>query len=160
MGYFIVSPALDHPPLFTLTIGALAKLTNPHRIVQRTREGNLVTIWDVNLARARLFMLPLFAAAFWLLFFITRAAFPPGVTLLTVFIYAFMSHAAAQGRLILADNLSTVWLLASVYFVQSWSLGRRSYAAMATGVILTTAAAILTKGPASSQGPVLIAYYL
>jgi hypothetical protein len=158
MGYFIVAPALDHPPLFTLTIGALAKLTNPHRIVQLTRERNLVTIWDVDLARARLFMLPLFAASFWLLFAIVRPVFPPATTLLTLFIYGFMSHAVTQGRLILADNLSTVWLLASVYFLQSWQLGRRSYRVMAAGVILTTAAAILTKVPAACQVPVLIAY--
>jgi hypothetical protein len=160
MGYFMASPALDHPPLFTLTVGALAKLTGPVRIVQRTEHGNFLTIWDVNLARARLLMLPLFAASFWLLFAISRAAFPPAVTLLTLVIYGFMSHAVAQGRLVLADNLATVWLLASVWVVQRWHLGQTSYSRMATGVILTTAAAILTKVPAACQVPVVMAYFL
>lgn len=155
-GFVMVSPAFDHPPLFTLLAGAAAKMTSPQRLVQQASDGRLMVLWDVNLARARLMMLPVFAAAFWLLFAVTRQAFGGPTALLTVLIYGFMSHSAAHGRLILADNLSVVWLLASVWAVQSWNHDKISRRTMAITVILTTAAALLTKVPAVCQVPVLI----
>jgi len=157
MGYVMVSPSYDHPPLFTLLSGAAAKLTNPLRLDQPTQFGTIITIWDVDLHKARWMMMPIFAATFWFLYGLAKTAFTPGVALLTIFFYGFMSHAAAQGRLILADNLAALILVASAWAIQRWLSGRASHRSMAGWTIGLTAAAILTKIPAACQVPALIA---
>lgn len=157
MGYVIVSPAFDHPPLFTLLVGAAAHLFHPIRLDQVMQDGRKVTIWNIDLHEARWMMVPLFIAAFWLLYGVTRSAFTPDVALFTILFYGFMSHAVTQGRLILADNLSTVLLLANVFVIQQWLSGKISHRAMAGLTITLTAAAVLTKVPAICHAPALIA---
>lgn len=156
-GYYMVRPVFDHPPLFQLLSGGAAWFTNPEKIVQQTPEGNRLVVWDVNLSRARWMMIPLFIASFWLLYGIASLAFGPGAAVLTVLFYGLMSHAVAQGRLIMADNLSTMLLLAGVWSIQAWHCGKLSRRWMAALVMATTAGAVLTKVPAWCQVPALIA---
>ena len=155
-GYNIVRPYLDHPPLFTVLVGAFARLTSPQRIETHDK-GNTITIWDVDLHRTRWMMIPIFVVNFWLLFSLAGMAFSPRAALVTVLFYGFMSHAVAHGRLIVADNLSGMLLLANVWAIQSWLSGRSSHGRMALLTVILTAAATLTKIPAWCQVPALIA---
>ncbi len=157
--YRIVAPYLDHPPLFTALVGAGAKLTGPRRM-ETVDNGKVFTVWDVNLHRARLMMIPVFIASFWLLFSLTATAFSPPVALVTVLFYGFMSHAVAHGRLIMADNLSAMLLLANAWAVQRWLAGLMSQRRMAILTVTFTAAAILTKIPAWCHVPAMIAVLL
>jgi len=159
-GYFMVSPSFDHPPLFTLTLGALARLTSPERLPQYTSKNIPVNLWRLDLGKIRLFMMPMFCACFWLLFSIVNSALGPATALLTVFIYGFMSFAVAQSRLVISDNLTAVWLLASTWAAWHWIKGSISTSKMRWTIVLTTAAALLTKLPALCQVPVLIAIFV
>lgn len=159
-GYVMVSPALDHPPLFSLYAGAMAQLTNPERLVSKSPLGHFLVIWDVNLHLARWMMVPIFVATFWLLFAVARRGFGDGIALLTVLIYGLMSHAVAHGRLILADNLSAVWLLLGVWAVMAELQGAVSTKKMRVLVVVSTALALLTKVPAVCQVPVLMALFI
>ncbi len=159
-GYIIVAPYLDHPPLFTLLSGGFAKFTGPQRIDQITPEGNPVTIWDVDLARARWLMIGIFAVTFWILYGLARLTWPPPVALLTVLFYGFMSHAVAHGRLILADNLSALVLVANAFVIQRWLTGRGTRRQMIGWTISLTAAAVLTKIPAWCHIPAMIALFV
>jgi hypothetical protein len=157
--YGIVSPAFDHPPLFSLLAGAFARLTNPSRLDTKAPEGTTITVWDVDLHRARWLMVLLFAGTFWFLFGLARSAFPPGVALLTILFYGFMSHAVAHGRLIVSDNLSTLFLVANAWAIQRWLAGRMSQYQMAVWTIALTALAVITKIPAWCQVPALITVF-
>lgn len=156
-GYMIVSPYLDHPPLFTLLAGGWARMTGPVKIEQQSPEGNLVTVWDVDLSKARLLMLVLFSGTFWFLFSLVRSACGAPAALLTVLFYGFMSHAVAMGRLVLADNLSALLLVANAWAVQRWLAGDMRRGAMMAWTMTLTAAAVLTKIPAWCHVPAMVA---
>lgn len=155
-GYRLADPYMDHPPLFGLMSGTFAQLCGARAIKQDTESGKPIIVWDVNLGRARLLMVAIFAATFWLLLSLTRNAYTPAVALITALFYAFMSHAVAHGRLIMADNFTALLLVAAAWCIQRWISARTSERKMGITVATLTAGAILTKIPAWCIVPALM----
>ncbi|MCL5270750.1 MAG: hypothetical protein M1457_09440 [bacterium] len=149
--YFLVRPALDHPPLFSLVAGAWARLVGaavPHSPVPGP--GGL-TYWNVNLARARTLTLVLYAATFFCLLALARHAFSFEAAFVGLLLYSFTMHIVAHGRLLVSENLTTPLFLASLVAVQRYTNGRMSRGVFAAVTITAVAAALLCKLVAVSQ---------
>jgi len=157
--YDIISPTFDHPPLFTLLTGAFAHLADPQEISSPGKDGHTVTIWDVNLARARLMMVGLFVITYWLLFDLVCIGIGPAVALLTVLFYGFMSHAVAHGRLIVPDNLLALLLVAAAWVFQRWQAGRSTTGRMGWAMAVLMLLCTLTKIPGWCMLPAMMAAF-
>jgi hypothetical protein len=158
--YCMVTPALDHPPLFSLGAGSFARATGAHRIPVPQPDGTSYVLWDVDLGRARLLSLILFCATFLLLFEVCRHAFSFDVAAITLCFYGAIAHIVVHNRLLVTENLTTPLFLLNIYYLQRYVAGKSSETAFAAVSILATAAALLSKVVAVSQAPAIIVLLL
>lgn len=154
--YNIVRPCLDHPPLFGLAAGAFARLARAVQPAELSLRIDGVDVPTVNIARARLFTLLLFAATFLLLFTLAREAFSFQTACLTVLFYGFIAHVVCHNRLLVSENLTTPLFLAGLCVTQRYLAGRCSRRTFGTLAVFTTAAALLCKVVAVAQAGAVV----
>ena len=125
--YRLVSPVLDHPPLFGLIPGFFHSLKNS---------------WDQvpSVKLVRLPMILIGTLNVWLLYLVAQKVFKEKkVAQLAAAIYAFAPTFVFSSRLVVAENLLVTWMLLVIYLIKS-PLKRRSLF-----LILVSVAAIFTK---------------
>jgi len=126
-GYRLVSPVLDHPPLFGLIPGFFHSLKSS---------------WD-QIPSIKLIRFPMiFVGTFniWLLYLVAQKIFKEKkIVYLAILIYAIMPTFVLSSRLVVAENLLTSWMLLSIYLIKSQFKFKNLF------LILVSIAAILTK---------------
>jgi 4-amino-4-deoxy-L-arabinose transferase-like glycosyltransferase len=152
----ILTPALDHPPLYSLLAGIAAKWSGARPFQMTTDRGQTVRLWDVDLSRARRLSLILFVLTFLMFYDLAARRCGHRVALLALLIYGVAAHCVLHGRLLVTETLSTPILLASLCAWERRRIGRWNEAAFACCAIVLTAAALLTKLVAVCQAAVLV----
>jgi 4-amino-4-deoxy-L-arabinose transferase-like glycosyltransferase len=152
----IVRPAFDHPPLFSLLAGGFAALTGAEPVRAVTHLGHELTLWRIDLRRARLLPVLLFALSFLLLYDLAARHCGQRVALLALLLYATIDHIVLHSRLVVTEALSTPLLLGSLCAWDRYRLGRWGMRRYAVCTVLGTAAALLTKLVAASQAAPLV----
>ena len=155
----IREPALDHPPFFSVLVGSFARLWGVSRLPFQFRDGRESWVWEVDLGRTRLIMLPLYVVAFLCLFELARRSWSFGPAIVTVLLYGTIGHIVLHNRLLLTENLTIPLLLFNLVVVHRYLAGRTSSRVMATTTILCIAAAMLSKLIACAQAGA-VAYLL
>lgn len=125
--YRLVSPALDHPPLFGLIPGSFQSMKNN---------------WDQvpSIKLIRFPMVILGAINVWLLYFVAQKIFRDKNTAhLVALIYATIPTFVFGSRLVVAENLLITWMLITIYLIKSKLKHQNKL------LILISVAAILTK---------------
>ena len=159
--FSLVTPALDHPPLFSLAAGLFARLTGaasplPGATLPSPPSAKTPQVWQVDFSVARLLAVILSAITLFLLFEITRHAFSFPTACLAALFYALTDHIVFHNRLLVTENLSTPLFLVNLLFLQGYVSGQRSRAAFAAVTISACAAALLCKVVAVSQAPAVL----
>lgn len=125
--YRLVSPVLDHPPLFGLIPGFFHSLKNS---------------WD-QIPSVKLVRLPMIIIGtlnVGLLYLVAQKIFKEKrIVYLATTIYAFVPTFVFSSRLVVAENLLVTWMLLAIYLIKS-PLKRRNLF-----LILISVAAIFTK---------------
>jgi hypothetical protein len=155
VGYTFASPALDHPPLFSVVAGSFAALCGA-KPVNVSLSGSLkpnatVTVWDVSFAKVRLLSLILFVATFALLWRIAWLSFGEAVANIALLLYAFDAHVVVHNRLLVSENFTTPLFLLHVWLTLEYLRGRISRHLFAGATLLLIPAALLSKLIAVSQ---------
>jgi hypothetical protein len=110
--YRIVSPWLDHPPLYPLYVGTFM------------RAAGVRDIFAVELSTMRRSTLLLYIAAFFLFFACARRIADETVTLLALAFWAVAVPAVFNGRLVMAEQLMLPLALAGYYALLRWDESR------------------------------------
>jgi hypothetical protein len=148
----IVRPALDHPPLYSLLAGVVAKMTGAKPVNVPAKDGGTVQLYDVDMGGTRVLSILLYAVSFLLLFDLIRRAVDTNTALLTVGFFGIISHIVLHQRLLVTESLSTpIWLL-SLWSVQRYVTGTASRRSMAITTAVCCALAVLCKLVTASQG--------
>lgn len=151
----IVTPAMDHPPLYSLLAGGFARLTGAKPLALTTNAGRNVTIWEIDLARCRILSLILFAVSFLLLYDLASRRCGFAVAVVALLLYAFVSHMVLHSRLLVTETLTTPLLLGGLCAWDRYQRGEWGERLFATVTIVLIAAATLCKLVAASQAAVL-----
>ncbi len=161
MGFHIVKPALDHPPLFSLVVGAYAKMTGSVLgTVPLQNTTDTYEVYDIALGRARTLTIFLFLFTFVTMYLVGREVMPlPGV-FIGLCLYAFSAYTILQNRLLVTENLTTPLILLNVYIAARYVAGRVSERAFAAATIVLIAAVSLCKLVSLSLAPALAVYLL
>ncbi len=106
--YRIVRPWLDHPPLFSLYVGAFMRLMGVR------------DLFAVELLTMRLSVLPLFAATFFLFWAIARRYGGDAHALVALAFFATAPASVWQGRLVMAEQLMLPVALAGWWALLRW----------------------------------------
>ncbi|MCE5230520.1 glycosyltransferase family 39 protein [bacterium] len=152
----IVSPALDHPPLYSVIAGGWAWLMGARPMPLTTDTGHRVTIWQIDLARCRILSLILFAVSFLLLYDLAARRCGWFVAVVTLLIYSSVNHMALQSRLLVTETFTTPLLLGGLCAWERYRLGRWSERRFAIVTIVLIVAATLSKLVAVSQAAVIM----
>jgi hypothetical protein len=152
----IASPALDHPPLYSLLAGGFAKLTGAAPMQVTTDEGRHVQLWALDMGRCRVLSIILFGVGFLLLYDLAARRCGWTVALTTLALYGTISHVVLHDRLLVTETLSTPIFLGSLCAWERYRLGRWSERRFAVVTILATAAALLVKVIAVSQAAAIV----
>lgn len=104
----LVTPYLEHPPLFGLIAGGFALLTGSSQM------------FDISLSQIRVLALIIGTTTIWLVYSLGRKLYHPSVGLLAALFFATIPTIAVGARLVQNDNFFTlaflgVWLLALNY---------------------------------------------
>lgn len=137
--YRIVSPWLDHPPLYPIYVGAFM------------RAAGVRDPFAVELGTARLSTLLLYAAAFWLFWLVARRVADAPTALLALALWAVAPPAVWNGRLVMAEQLVLPEALFGLWALFAYVDTRRRGWLVAVGV----AAALLPLTKAAALGFVL-----
>jgi hypothetical protein len=145
-GYFIVQPALDHPPLFEVLTGAAAKVLGAKpMLVQLDKPLHKSVLWDISLGRLGLLPLGLFAVGFWLMWGWLRLALGAGAALGAMVVFSCVKIIVLHQRLVVPDNLIVPAMLLVFWTLERWRRGcignRRAGWVVSAGV----AVAVLSK---------------
>lgn len=147
----IVTPAMDHPPLYSLLAGGFARLTGATPLRLTTNAGREVTIWNIDLARCRILSLILFAASFLLLYDLAARRCGFAVALVSLLLYGCVSHMVLHSRLLVTETFTTPLLLGGLCAWERYRRGEWGERLFAIVTILLIAAATLSKLVAASQ---------
>lgn len=145
--YSLVTPYLDHPPLFSLIVGGLTWLTGAR------------TFTDVDLAVIRLIPISLSLVVLLLAFQFVRSLGGELVGFLTIGALAVSPAAITMARLTESESLLTVWLLLVLLALQELEVNRSSR--VSVGVLLACCIlAPLTKVPGVVVGGIAVGILL
>lgn len=151
----VVSPAMDHPPLYSLLAGGFAWLTGAKPLPLTTDTGRDVTLWSVDLARCRVLSLILFAVSFLLLYDLAARRCGFAVALVSLLVYGCVSHMVLHSRLLVTETFTTPLLLGGLCAWERYRRGEWSERLFAIVTILLIAAATLSKLVAAGQAAAL-----
>ncbi len=151
----VVSPAMDHPPLYSLLAGGWARLMGAAPVRLTTNAGREVTLWNIDLTRCRILSLVLFAAGFLLLYDLAARRCGFAVAIVALLLYGCVSHMVLHSRLLVTETLTTPLLLAGFCAWDRYQRGQWSERLFAGLTILLVAAATLCKLVAASQAAAL-----
>lgn len=156
LAWRIVTPALDHPPLYSLVAGVFAQLAGATPGQATFTGGRTHAMWHINLRRARLCNLLLFALTFFLMFDLGRRVFGFGPACLAMLFYATSSHVVLHNRLLVTESLSTPLLLLNLCLLQRYLAGECRERLFGAGTVLACVAAVLIKLVAACQAGVIL----
>lgn len=114
-GYRLVTPYLDHPPLFSTFMGVYTSFistTNP---------------FEVTLSVIRIPMLFLAALTMTLLGILAKRWYGKEISLLTVLVYATIPIIAISNRLVMPENLITPLTLAAILLYEQYKEMKKEY---------------------------------
>ncbi len=143
--YRIVSPSLDHPPLFSLLLGGFTYVIGTQGVRLPVTMDSGHAIWNVDLGKVRIFSLVLYTLAFLILFDLVRQIGSFSTTFLSLVFYGFIGHIAIQGRLLVTENLSIIFFLLNLTIFQRYHDGKCSRVKFGLATIVLVTAAIITK---------------
>lgn len=158
---YIVRPALDHPPLFSLLAGAFVSLTRPAPLHIKLYPSGDVELWEINLASARILPVLLYAISFFLLLDLASLSIGFWPACAALAFYSFARHMVLHQRLLISDNFVTTLVLANLVVLQRYLLGRCTQRAFAIATLVLVPCAIMSKivsvCAAAALGAVLLA---
>lgn len=114
-GYRLVTPYLDHPPLFSTMMGmytSWVSTTNP---------------FEVTLRAIRIPMLFLAALTMILLGILAKRWYGTEISLLTVLVYAIIPMIALSNRLVMPENFITPLTLAAILIYEQYRETKKEY---------------------------------
>ncbi|MBD3250177.1 MAG: hypothetical protein GF381_01220 [Candidatus Pacebacteria bacterium] len=129
----LVSPALDHPPLFSFIPG----------LTQVLRTDDILSIPSRRVIRLPLIFLGVLNVG--LLMLLTRRLVSAPVSLLAGLIYATAPIYVFSSRLVVAENLIITWALLLVLVLDHWFKARVRKKFLSWIIVALSAAAVLTK---------------
>jgi len=138
--YRLVKPWFDHPPLYPLYVGAFM------------RAAGMRQIFYVQERVMRLSNMPLFAAAFFLLFLVARRVADETHALLTLAWWSVAPVAVWNGRLVMAEQLMLPLALAGWYALQRYGDAERASQRRAWLVAVAIAAMLLPLAKIAALG--------
>jgi len=144
--FYLVTPYLEHPPLFGLLAGGYARLTGAK------------TFDDVTIARIRPFALILGVLAILSVYLLASTVLGKKVGLLSSFIYAVTPSIVAGSRMVQNENFFIPFFLFSLYFAYQYLKKKKTwllYVSALIGCLLP-----LAKVPWIAAPIALVALYL
>lgn len=132
--YNLVTPYLDHPPLFSLLVGGISWLAGARELT------------DVSLAVIRLVPIALSVAAIVLIFVLVRSLLGPAAALVSAGLIAISPTAITLSRVTESEALLVIWLLLALIALQRLDEDRSRRPALVM-LLVCCALAPLTKVP-------------
>lgn len=106
--FTLVTPYLEHPPLFGLVAGGFAILTGER------------SFGDLDIRTIRLLALALGTLSVYAVYLVARESYGRGIGLLSGFLYAIIPSVAIGSRLVQNENFFIPFFLLSLYFLQRY----------------------------------------
>lgn len=131
--YSLVTPWMDHPPLFALAIASWVKITDQN-------------IYAPNWIYVRTPMIAVAIATMLLTFLLTKRLFGENPALFTLAAYTFFPAAIISSRFTISENVLSLWLIASlmsIYVVLSNRSNKHRQIALVILLILSFTAPLL-----------------
>ncbi|MCX6791907.1 MAG: glycosyltransferase family 39 protein, partial [Candidatus Gottesmanbacteria bacterium] len=121
--FTLVTPYLEHPPLFGLVAGGFALLTGEH------------SFGDLQIPTIRFLALALGTLSIYAVYLVAREAYGKRIGLLSGFLYAIIPSVAVGSRLVQNENFFIPFFLLSLYFLQRYlKTDSRRYFWLSTGI--------------------------